>query len=129
MQPIHASACDITHGLISKLYLHITLLIALLQRVNALYKHIHISNKVEIHPPMWRPTLFDICMCLYNAFTRCNNAIDRTMWRYNLEMRPRVISQAITCNVYDYTQLFTTIIPIHPPVNQFPPNELPCLPH
>ena len=42
-------------------------------------------------------------MCLYNVFTRYNNAIDETMWRRNLEMRSRVISQALACQVYSST--------------------------
>ena len=85
---------------------------------------------------MWRSTLFDICMCLYNAFTRCNNAIDRVRWRYNLEMRPCVISQALACVVYsstsivyNYTQLFTLIyLPIYPPINEFPREVFPHFP-
>jgi len=100
---------------------------------------------VEIHIPRWRPTLFDICMCLYNAFTRCNNAIDRAMWRCNTQWRPCVISQAIACNVYDYTQLFIHFpiqiraftfpilvflnVPIHPPSNEPPPEMFPHFPH
>ena len=77
----------------------------------------------------WTSTLFDICMCLYNAYTRCNNAINRVRWRYNLEMRSRVISQALACMGYNYTQLFTLIyLLFHPPVNQFPREVLPHLP-
>jgi hypothetical protein len=101
---------------------------------------------------MWRSTLFDICMCLYNAFTRCNNAINRVRWRYNLEMRPCVISQALACVVYsstsivyNYTQLFIHFpiqiraftfallvfshMPFHPPINEHPCKVFPHLPH
>ena len=42
-------------------------------------------------------------MCLYNVFTRYNNAIDVTRWRCNLGMRSRVISQALACQVYSST--------------------------
>ena len=78
----------------------------------------------------WTSTLFDIRMCLYNAFTRCNNATNRVRWRYNMEMRPRVISQALACMGYNYTQLFMLIyLPIYPPVNCLPRKVLPYLPH
>ena len=94
---------------------------------------------------MWRSTLFDICMCLYNALTRCNNAIDRIRWRYNLEMRPCVISQALACMGYNYTQLFIHFpiqiwaftfpilvflnVPSHPPINEPPREMFPHFPH
>ena len=93
----------------------------------------------------WTSTLFDICMCLYNAFTRCNNAIDRVRWRYNLGMRPCVISQALACKGYNYTQLFIHFpiqirtftfsilvslnVPIHPPIDHLPCKVFPHFPH
>ena len=77
----------------------------------------------------WTSTLFDIRMCLYNVFTRYNNAINRVRWRCNLGMRPCVISQALACKGYNYTQLFTLIyLPIYPPVNKFPRKVFPHFP-
>ena len=51
----------------------------------------------------WTSTLFDICMCLYNVFTRYNNAISETRWRCKMRVRSRVISQALACQVYSST--------------------------